>query len=314
MKELDLATETIDIEEAAAGTQIDDAGKVVKNVVILTGKKVSKNRTSYQEGSLREAVSRYEGSKMYLDHAKKGEGNQNRSVRDLAAVYRNVRRDGDKVIADAHVMEAHWPIVSGIARLKPKGTGLSIRDKGHGAQKDGVFLVEGFSGDSFSVDLVTEASVNKDLFESRNEGGDMDFKALNLEALAKERPDLVESIKATAKAELATQIEEATKKGEKAEGMILQAQKTLLIAEAALPAELTELAKSSVLPGGVTLEEAKGLVTKFKETAAKLKPAAGKSGAGEPKVRGAGAEKPVEEGVTEALPSDEDIAAAFDRR
>src|SRR6266850_3924510 len=63
----------IELSEAMAGTQIKKDLGVIEGVLLLTGGKISKNKTLYTPKVLQEAVARYEGAKMYLDHPKNGE-------------------------------------------------------------------------------------------------------------------------------------------------------------------------------------------------------------------------------------------------
>lgn len=321
-KVIDLSDAVSDLEEAF-GSQpaIDEAAGVIRNVVLLTGNKVSGNNTKYLDSALNEAATRYEGAKMYLDHPLKEElasRRGNRSVKDMGGVYKNVRREGDKVKGDLHVMEHHRGLVMGIAKARPVGTGLSIRDQGIVKEEPGTktLLVEGFKkGASYSVDLVTEASVNTDLFESTSGGeDDMDFSKLTKEDLAKNRPDLLEAVKVEANAEMAKQLEEAKARGDKGEGMLQAALKLSALCEAGLKPELHEIAKASINPGAVTLEEAKGIIAKFKEMEAKLAAAPKGQNNADPKVKGVDTDREkLEEGVKE-LPSDDQFAAAFGSR
>lgn len=244
----------------SADISVDQASGVVKNVVLMTGNKVSKNRTKYLPSALKEAVSRYEGAKMYLDHPRRDELDNrrgNRSVRDIAGVFRSLRiQEGPepKLVGDVHTMAHNRELVLGIAGNAPKGTGLSLRDRGVVREEKGITLVEGFEGDDFSVDLVTTASLNKGLFESKEGGEDqMDFKALTLEKLKEERPDLVESIESTAKASLAKALEEAGVKS-------LEAEKLVALSESAMSVEFKTAIKPAIMKKEVTLEEAKGII------------------------------------------------------
>lgn len=268
--------------EESVGTAIIDAGnKVIKNVVLLTGNKVSHNRTKYLESAVQEALTRYEGAKMYVDHASKtdkAERHGVRSVRDLGGVYRNVHRDGDKVIADLHVMESKWPMVQDIANARPAGVGLSISDRGRVREDGGVTLVEGFEpGASCSVDLVSEVSLNKDLFESKDEGGmQMDWSKVTVAELNEHCPDLVKSIKAEATAPIQKDLDEAKAKLEAGEAKAFEASKLALLAEAKMSDEAKSILKKVLVKKETTVEEAKSmiadqiaLVTKLEEAFSK---------------------------------------------
>src|SRR6267154_785316 len=213
----------IELSEAMGAAKIDKTRGVIEGVLLLTGGKVSKNKTLYSSKVLQEAVTRYEGAKMYLDHPKNGE--PVRSIRDFGGTYKNVRiEEGSKLRADLHLIpnDGIRNTVIPIAEALPPGVGLSIRDRGHGREEDGIFLVEGFAGKGpFSIDLVMEASVNETLFES-NQGGsdDMDRKELlasvTLEEFQEVAPALVERIKTDAKAAVLKEFEEQIKAGKDA--------------------------------------------------------------------------------------------------
>jgi len=311
--------ESVDLTESLGGAQIDEANGVLKNVVLMTGNKTSENKTRYSAKAVEEGRTRYEGAKMYLDHPRQDELKErrgNRSVRDLAGVYRNLHvEEGPqpKLRGDLHLMESTKNLVLSIAKNPPKGTGLSLRDRGFVRQEKGVTLVDGFEeGVDYSVDLVTRASLNKSLFESTEGGGDdtMDLSKLTLEELKEGRKDLVESIQAegktAARAEFSKQLEEAGVKS-------LEASKLLALAESAMPTEFKEVIRPTIMKAEVTLEEAKKVIALQESLAGKVgKPAEKKPGEGEPKVKTQGA-RGVEEGVEPKLPTDDAILAALKR-
>lgn len=260
-------SEIVDLQESVGSAQIDETAGIVRGVVILTGNKKSRNKTLYTDPALAEAVTRYEGAKMFLDHPKQGENN--RSIRDLGGHYENVRRDGNFVRGDLHVLESFKSVIMPIAKSRMKGVGLSIKDKGHGTEKDGIFLVEGFqTGNDYSIDFVSEISVNNDLFEGHNnqEGGeDMNFKELSLDVLRKERPDLIESVQQEGKAGLLKDLEEAKKKGEKSDAVELKANKTLALCDAGFSKEVRESVQKMIEPEAINLDAAKAIITAQKE-------------------------------------------------
>jgi hypothetical protein len=312
--------ESTDLSESLGGAQIDEANGVLKNVVLMTGNKTSENKTRYSAKAVQEGLTRYEGAKMYLDHPRVDELKErrgNRSVRDLAGVYRNLHVEegpNPKLRGDLQLMESMKSIVISIAKNPPKGTGLSLRDRGFYRSENGVTLVDGFEeGVDFSVDLVTRASLNKSLFESVQEGGGdetMDLSKLTVEDLKKDRKDLVESIqeeaKKEARTELAKQLEEAGVKS-------LEASKLVALAESGMPVDFKEVIRPAIMKAEVTLEEAKKLIVLQESLAGKVgKPAEKKeAGNGDPKVKSQGTRQ-VEEGVTE--PTDEEVLAAFGKK
>jgi hypothetical protein len=300
-----------DLEEAARTAVVNKERGVIEGVVILTGEKVSRNKTFYTKQALSEAVQRYEGAKMFLDHPKPGDG-EVRSVRDFGGVYKNVRLEEGKFLkADLHLVpsDSVRNIVLPIAEAKPAGVGLSIRDRGRGREENGVFLVEGFAAKgSFSIDLVTEASVNETLFESTQGGEDMDLSKVTLDELTTGNPALVESIKAGERSAVLKELEEKIKAGEEAPKLLEKSKKALALAESGLPKEVVEKVKPLIEADSMTLEQANGLIKAQKEILESVKPApAGKK---DPAVNGHGGSK--DENLQEAeLPSEDELARAI---
>ncbi|QOR55519.1 MAG: hypothetical protein UMS36scaffold28_9 [Phage 59_13] len=300
------------LSEAMGAASVDKEAGVIKNVLILTGDKVSKNKTLYTKKVLQEAVARYEGAKMFLDHPKNGE--TVRSVHDFGGTYKNVRLEEGRLLrADLHLINktSIRDTVIPIAESKAAGVGLSIRDRGHGKEENGVFLVEGFAGKGpFSIDLVMEASVNETLFES-NQGGndDMDTKEilakLTLAELTEGAPALVEAIRTEARSALAKELDAEIKAGKDAVATLGKARKLTLLAESGLAAEVMAKLKPLIEAEAVTFESATAMLTAQKEIIEAMKPK-GK----EPKVTGHGASK--DEHLEEAeLPSDDDAVRAL---
>lgn len=301
----------VDLSEAMSATRIDKERGVIEGVLILTGDKVSRNKTLYTKKALSEAVSRYEGAKMYLDHPKNGE--TVRSVRDFGGTYKNVRlEEGNRLRADLHLIpnaEVRNTVIP-IAESKPAGAGLSIRDRGHGREENGVFLVEGFAGKvPFSIDLVMEASVNETLFESTQGGDDMDLSKLTLEQLQEGNLALVESIRSTERTAVLKELEEKIKAGEDAPKLQARARKMLALAESGLPTGVVAKIKSLVEADTTSPEAAEGIVKAQKEILEAVKPAP-KPAKTEPVVTGHGASKetPLSEGE---LPSEDELARAI---
>lgn len=303
-----------DLQESVGTTSIiDDANGVIQGVTLLTGDKTSLNKTYYTKDAIEQARGRYEGAKMFLDHPAKGESN--RSIHDFGGVYKNLRVEGSRLKGDLHLVESKRQMVLGIAKMRPSGVGLSIKDRGYGVEKDGVFYVEGFTeGATYSVDFVSEASVNKDLFESRSETQQeeqMDWKAITPEVLRKERPDLVEAITNEATSGLVKELNEA-KAGSKEAAVVLEkANKTLALAEAGFDKDVQEAVRKMIEPESVSLDTAKAIITGQKNL---LEALAKKSGNGTPAVKGMGARKPSEKEIEEGkanLATEDEIADAF---
>ena len=294
---------TSDLNESVGLATVNKDEGIVNGVVILTGEKVSKNKTFYTKKALNEAVTRYDGAKMYIDHPKPDEGSV-RSVRDLGGTYHNLRiEEGRLLKADLHLLPNPGvrDLVFPITESRPAGVGLSIRDRGKGRDENGVFLVEGFAPKgSFSIDLVADMSVNETLFESnQDEGGDdMKIEELKVEDLQSGNPTLLESIRSEERSTVLKEYDERIKKGESADKVILEARKSTLIADAKFEKTIEEKVKTLIEPEAVTLDMAQNIVTAQKEIVEAVKPPKP-----DPKVKGHG--KP-SEGDGD-LPSDDQL-------
>ncbi len=304
MKKTRNISESVDISEAVASAKVDEAAGVIRDVVLMTANKTSKNKTRYMNSALSEATTRYEGAKMYLDHPRTDElqaRRGNRSVRDLAGTFGNLRVSEGKLYADVNLLEHNKAVAISVAKNPPKGTGLSLRDRGRVRDEGGVTLVEGFEGDNFSIDLVVDASLNAGLFESVDQGGEAEMKELTIEKLKEGRADLVESIRNEAVADLKKQLEEA---GEKT----LAADKLVMLAEAKMPAEFRDAIRSVVLKKEVTIEEAKSIVSAQVALFDKTSKGVPTPNATTPAVTGAQGRQ-----VTESakMPSDDEFLAAL---
>lgn len=293
----------IELSEAISGAHIDKEKGIISGVVILTGQKESHNKTFYTPKALAEAKTRYEGAKMYLDHGPNG--SQSRSVRDFGGTYKNLRVEENFLKADLHVSSS--PSVRDIVfpLAESKAGGLSIRDRGKGQEKEGVFIVEGFAGKSFSIDLVTEPSVNKNLFESK-EDDDMKWEDVKIEDLQKERPELVEQLKQEERKLVLEEVKEKIAKGENAESMLLESNKLVALSEAGFEAEIASEVKKMIMSKAVTLEEAKATIASQKTIIEKFGKSSKKT---DPEVKGMGG-KSQELGEGE-LPKESDILEAL---
>jgi|WetSurMetagenome_2_1015567.scaffolds.fasta_scaffold48802_3 hypothetical protein len=299
-----------DLLEAVGTATVDREQGIINGVVLLTGEKISKNKTFYTKKALGEAVARYEGAKMFIDHPS-DKDSPARSVRDLGGVYKNVRIEENKFLkADLHLLKSEMvrSIVLPIAEAKMDGVGLSIRDKGHGREEDGVFLVEGFAGkNGFSIDLVTEASVNENLFESNQGGDNMELSKVTLEELLEGNPTLVEKIKADERGAVMKELEEKIKKGEDAEKMLFKAKKIQALTEANLPKEVMDKISPIIEPEAVTFEVAEGIIKAQKEIMEGLKKPSGN----DPAVKGHGDGKGEKDLHESELPTDEELVMAL---
>jgi hypothetical protein len=234
-------------------------------------------------------------------------------VRDYGGVYRNVRlEEGKRLRADLHLVpnEDVRSTVIPIAEQMPAGVGLSIRDRGHGHEENGVFLVEGFAGKGpYSIDLVMEASVNETLFES-NQGGseDMELSKITLAELKEANPALVEQIANEARTLSLKEVEEQIKAGKDAPAVVAKGRKLIALAESGLPKEVIEKVRPVVEQDSTSVENAEALIKAQKEIVEALRVVpAGKK----PVVRGAGASNDTILEEAE-LPSDDAMIRALE--
>lgn len=246
------------VEEWAPGEALKEA-KVeretsrVLNVKLLGA--VSRNGRVYSDRALEDAKRLYEGVQFFLDHPTDDELRRTkgvRSVRDLAGRVRNVRRAGQEVRGDLHLIPGgpHTDLVLNIAESMPELAGNSHRATGRVRTENGKQVVEGLAAVA-AVEFVTAPATSKGLFESHQDPPDPskedDVKDLTLAQLKEQRPDLVKAITdAVAESQELTQLKEQVK-GLKKENDDLKAQgaerdrKALIetkLAEAKLPERL----------------------------------------------------------------------------
>jgi len=184
--------------EGLGEARVERGERLIKNVT-LCGKN-SKNGRIYSEQALNDAVRLYEHAPFYFDHpteAQLRERKGARSVLDLAGEILNPRRVGDQVKGDLHILEREptSSLAFALAEQMPHRAGMSHR--GRGTVRPGApgkaDVVESLA-EVFAVELVTDPATTTGLFESITQGDDMDFKALTVAALKKERPDLIEAL------------------------------------------------------------------------------------------------------------------------
>ncbi|WP_137296028.1 phage major capsid protein [Dictyobacter aurantiacus] len=107
-------------------------GHAVRVTIIQGGR--SKNGYVYDETALRQIAQLIEGAQAYADHARSGEEQVNRSVRDVVGFYQDAayvaQGDGGRVDATLHIFEAAdwlWSMIKEACDLgRPELIGLSI--------------------------------------------------------------------------------------------------------------------------------------------------------------------------------------------
>jgi hypothetical protein len=173
--------------------------------------------------------------------------------------------------------------------------------------------VQGFQPDArYSIDFVVDPSVNRDLFESKDnkndEGGsEMKIEELTLEVLSKDRPDLIESIQNAGKAAILKELEEAKATGVKSEAL---AAKMLMLVEADFTKDIREAVKKMISPDVIGTDAAKAIIAGQKEL---IEAMGKKKGDPDPKVKGMGPQKEADVKESTDLPADADVLAAFGR-
>lgn len=174
-------------------TERDASGKLTKAVIQrakLLGP-VSANKNSdgtqnvYTLEARREALPKYEGVRINVDHRKPGEARAPRSIRDGIGVARGVTAEVEGTFGDLHLSPSH-PLTEHVvwsAENAPSSLGLSHAANGMGLVEGKNCLIQKITAVE-SVDLVSDPATTRGLFESRDpttptmEATSMDPKAL----------------------------------------------------------------------------------------------------------------------------------------
>jgi len=228
---------SIEIGEAS----VDEENLVIKNTTILGP--VSLNRRRYPESVQKAAKRLFEGAKAYLNHPPLGSPDA-RDMRDLIGQHQNIRVREGKMYSDLHLLnnstvrEHVLPVVKSHPSLI--GNSIVARVLMERA-KDGVDDVTKILAVR-SVDLVTEPGTTQGLYESHNpnaqeesgttnhsEGTGMEWKDISVEQLMKERPDLLEALRAGQKHEeekkqLQSEVERLTKENAEKDRQLAESQ------------------------------------------------------------------------------------------
>lgn len=156
---------TFTVSEQCEGTgRVDRKAGIIRGVKILG--KTSLNGREYSDSALESAVPLYEGVRVNLDHPTKQAIKQPRSVKDWIGELRNVRRSGDGVYGDLHLIASH-PYAPGImesAEKFPNKFGLSHNADCGGFNSSRGQVIESVDNVR-SVDLVQNPATNNSLFE-----------------------------------------------------------------------------------------------------------------------------------------------------
>lgn len=169
---------------------------VIRGVKILGLE--STNRRTYLRSALAEAVARYEGAKVNVDHPRHGAQGP-RGYRDRLGVIRAARLEPQGIFADFHFNPKHslaeqllWD-----AQHAPHNLGFSHNVVALTSTRGGRTVVEAITH-VHSVDLVADPATTHGLFEqslsSQTEGDQVDITQITLDQIKAQRPDLVEAL------------------------------------------------------------------------------------------------------------------------
>lgn len=185
-------------------------GAIDREAGIIRGVKIigrhSKRGHEYTEAALQEAMPKYEGSPVCIDHMPAGQGANVRSIRDTWGVLRNVEIRGDGAYGDLHYLKEHAETPAILERAE-KGIpmGLSHNAQGKRARLHGREVVESITN-VFSVDLVSRPATTTNLFESEERTVKTTLKELIEATGYQHASELIESlpseVNATAEVEL----------------------------------------------------------------------------------------------------------------
>lgn len=173
----------------------------IHDVAVLRAE--SRNGRRYALDALRDAVSRYDGVPVYIDHVQSADAP--RSYRDQVGWLERPRLDDDTIRADLRLNPHHpeTPRILWDAQHHPQALGLSHDAVGRVTRTTDGVLVEHIESIR-SVDLVTEPATVTSLFEavmpeptpsSAPDPLDALYQQLTLDDLSTKRPDLVDQLK-----------------------------------------------------------------------------------------------------------------------
>jgi len=200
----------VNIIEAASVRPTDATGKVWDITLIRPG--LSKNKRQYSPGILKEALPLFEGCWSYLDHPTEAQEQDRpeRSIVEKAGKVTQVHSGVDGAMVGTLTVvnpwlretmkNAHDLGMDDFVQfsINAVGTGENVREGG-----EEYFRIDRIDKVN-SVDAVTTAAaggkVNRLLAAVKKEASEMDWKEATFEALAKERPDIVEKIRTEEKA------------------------------------------------------------------------------------------------------------------
>lgn len=150
---------------------IDDTNKCIRGVCLF-GIRRSANNRIYTEKAIASLTAMAENSKAYINHPQKSELKERDGVRDLrdfCGVYKNVKRNGDKITADLYCTSQYFDLLADVARLQPSKVGSSLNARVYASRRsDGMESVDDIHSIK-SFDIVSNAACTNSIFESAHD-------------------------------------------------------------------------------------------------------------------------------------------------
>jgi len=176
---------------------IDSEKMIIRNAALVG--QVSRNGRRYTVEALKGGVSKYEGSKVYIDHPDDRDEKRGwRSTRDIAGKIENVRFDGQKIRGDLNLLSTDGgKLTYEIATKMPEIAGMSHNAFGRFHKENNEEVVESIDK-VVSVDVVTEPATNNGFYENELEDdkGDnqMNYQEVTMVGLKEARKDLIDTL------------------------------------------------------------------------------------------------------------------------
>jgi hypothetical protein len=153
----------------------------------------SRNGRRYKPEAAQRAIKKYDGTQVVLDHQKRSEAGEDRSVRDIIGVIRNPRVESDGVYGSIDLLKTseHYNRVIEFAQKFPKSVGFSHEADGESFRdNDGTEVIESITS-VFAVALVSSPATTNGIFESA--AGNSAIDVAEVHKLATKLIDAVET-------------------------------------------------------------------------------------------------------------------------
>ncbi len=154
---------------AIAQGHVDAENGILYGVKLLGGR--SKNGREYTERAMQNAVDKYRGKKVFIDHPERDRMNEDRSIDRCVGVIESPRFENGAIYGDLRLRKAspYYEQMLEIASDFGSSFGMSHVADGNGRTERGIEIVEEIT-DVFSVDVVCEAATTAGFFESAHAG------------------------------------------------------------------------------------------------------------------------------------------------